>query len=179
MANAQTLNFGLDLLYPNQAQKDVVVNQDLTQIDSLLQLNAIDLGTNTPPGAPSDQDKHIVGLSPTGAWAGKANNLAIWQANGSFWQFYVPQTGWVVFSVAASSLYAWVAGVWTLIAPTIGPGTTLGQIAALAPNLNTIIVGNGTAWTEETGQQFVTNNAAAIGAAASPYALMYALIFGG
>lgn len=174
MANPLTLNFGFALLYPNQAQKDVVVNQDLAQIDSLLQFNAIDLGTNTPPGSPADQDKHIIGTAPTGVWSGHANALAIWQANGSFWQFYAPVAGWVAFNAANQQLYAWSGAAWL---PLASAGT--GQIGALAPNAGSLIVGNGSAWTEETGAQFINNNASTVLAINAPFAAMYALIFGG
>ena len=52
---------------------------------------AIDIGTNTPPGSPTTGDRHVVGTSPTGAWAGQANNVAQW--SGSAWVFTTPTNG--------------------------------------------------------------------------------------
>lgn len=160
-----TTNFGFTLLAPNQAQKDVVVNGDFTQIDSLLQLNVVSIGLNTPPNVTQDQVKYIVGTAPTGVWAGHANALAIWQANGSFWQFYAPQGGWVAYSQATNNLYAYnqTAAAWQLLAANTG-SSFLGEIAAITPSAGTIIEGNGTQW---------------VGVSLPNTAMMFALIFGG
>jgi hypothetical protein len=175
-----TLNFAFPLLYSNQAQKDVVVNVDLTSIDSLIQLNVIDVGTNTPPGSPSDQDKHIVGTSPISAWAGHANAIAIYQANGSFWTFYIPVTGWVAFDVANLSLYAWTGSVWQQ--GTVFANNNIAQLAALASVFNLVTIAN----MPLTPLNLIQVNAAGTSfvevtplAAFTPTAMMLALIFGG
>jgi hypothetical protein len=176
-----TLNFAFPLMYSNQAQKDVVLNTDLVAIDSLIQLNVIDLGTDAPPSSPADQDKHIVGTSPTGAWTGQANAIAIYQANGSFWTFYAPQTGWVAFNVANVSLYSWSGTAWVMLATVVG-GSNLGDLAALASVLNLVDIANlpltpgGMIQVNPAGTHFIEVTPLA---AFTPTAMMLALIFGG
>lgn len=179
MSNPVTLNFQLPLLATNQAQKTVVVNQGLTAIDSLLQLNVLDVGTNTAPSSPSDQDKHIVGTAPTGVWAGQANAVAVYQANGTQWTFYTPKTGWVAYDAGNNTLYAFAGGAWNILAVTFTSGNLgalaglatvqpLVDIAGIAPANNILIQGNGTHFVGATPQQAV-----------GPTAAMYALIYGG
>ncbi|PZP12211.1 MAG: hypothetical protein DI607_09910, partial [Sphingomonas hengshuiensis] len=59
------------------------------------------LGIDAPPGAPAVDDSYVVGATPTGAWAGRANNLATW--TGTAWLFAVPEGGWHVHSIAADA----------------------------------------------------------------------------
>lgn len=49
----------------------------------------------TPPGSQAQGDSYIVAASPTGAWAGKAAQIAIW--DGAAWQFGVPRDGWACY----------------------------------------------------------------------------------
>jgi hypothetical protein len=180
MSNPVTQNFAFQLLYSNQAQKDVVVNTDLVAIDSLMQLNVLDATLNLAPSSPADQEKHIVGPSPTGVWAGQANAIAVYQANGAFWNFYPPQRGWIAFSVATGLLLTWTGTAWLTIGTSISGSTNLGILAGLSsvanlvaiegltPAVGNLIVGNGSTWSTETTAQ-----------ALGPVSAMYALIFGG
>ncbi|ADH91614.1 conserved hypothetical protein [Ancylobacter novellus DSM 506] len=75
------------------------------------------LGANTPPGSPVTNDMYVVGTSPTGAWAGHANNLAQW--TGSAWLFTAADHGMSVVSVATGDLYVWNGTSWlAYVAPT-------------------------------------------------------------
>jgi hypothetical protein len=47
-------------------------------------------GTNTPPGSPVQDDCYIIGSSPTGAWVGSANKVAVY--DGGAWA-YIPTSG--------------------------------------------------------------------------------------
>lgn len=49
---------------------------------------------NDPPGSPADGDRHIVGTSPTGAFAGHANDIASYES--SAWSFATPTHGTTV-----------------------------------------------------------------------------------
>ena len=106
MAN-KTLNFGVTLLDPNQAQKDVTVNEALVTFDSFIQPSVISATVSAPPLSPNDQDKYIVPSGATGAWAGQTNNIAVYQANGSVWTFVVPKAGWLIFNQATGVLLTW------------------------------------------------------------------------
>lgn len=62
---------------------------------------------NVPPGAPVVGDMYALGAAPTGAWAGRAGNLAQW--TGAAWQFTPPGTGWLAYR-AGTGLYVYDAG---------------------------------------------------------------------
>jgi hypothetical protein len=47
--------------------------------------------TNTPPSDPEEEDRYLIGTSPTGAWASNAKSIATW-FNGA-WVFAAPQIG--------------------------------------------------------------------------------------
>lgn len=62
-----------------------------------------EIGTNTPPASPANGDAYVVGTSPTGAWAGKANNIARYSTIAAGWEFYAPKQGWKVFDGSSTS----------------------------------------------------------------------------
>jgi hypothetical protein len=66
----------------------------LRGVDGLAQLQVLDKDLATPPGSPADGDRYIVAASPTGAWSGKAGQVARWTTDGSAWEFYPPKSGW-------------------------------------------------------------------------------------
>ena len=66
--------------------------------------------TNSPPGSPSSGNAYIVGPSPTGAWAGKSGNVAIY-INGA-WDYYVPVAGDTVYDKSAKNNYVYSGTAW-------------------------------------------------------------------
>lgn len=64
----------------------------------------------TPPTTPSAKDRYIVGASPTGAWAGKTNNIVEW--SGSAWLFFVPDVGWTTYVDDEQKIYSWNGTAW-------------------------------------------------------------------
>lgn len=84
------------------------------------------LGSNTPPGSPVTNDMYVVGTAPTGAWAGRANNLAQW--GGTAWLFTAASRGTTVVSAATGELYTWNGTTWVA---QIG-GTALQSLRPLA-----------------------------------------------
>ncbi|PZQ82653.1 MAG: hypothetical protein DI549_10755 [Ancylobacter novellus] len=87
----------------------------------------VSLGTNAPPGAPAESDSYVVGTAPTGAWAGRANNVAVW--GGTAWLFAVPEGGWHAYSAGANALYAFDGAAWL---PTNGVASVVGQTGAVS-----------------------------------------------
>ena len=69
-------------------------------LDTLIQCNVISMALATPPGSPADGATYIVATSPTGAWAGKAANLARWSAVVGAWEFFSPKEGWEAYCLA-------------------------------------------------------------------------------
>ncbi len=76
------------------------------------------LGSNTPPGSPVTNDMYVVGTSPSGAWAGHANNLAQW--TGSAWLFTAPDHGITVVSAATGIVSIWNGTAWTTFQTALG-----------------------------------------------------------
>lgn len=68
---------------------EVLVNEMLARIISTLG-KVLSEGDNTPPGSPVDFDAYILGASPTGAWSGQANKIAIYLSG---WKFLSPKEG--------------------------------------------------------------------------------------
>ena len=93
---ATTPNLSLTLLEASQSQKEVTVNEALFRIDSVLNNGIIDRDLNAPPASPVEGATYIVAASPTGAWAGKANQIAYFQ---QIWRFIVPKTGLTVWVI--------------------------------------------------------------------------------
>jgi hypothetical protein len=98
---ANTLHIGLTLVEQVQAQKEVIINQALMRMDALLNTGATSRVLDAPPGSPLAGDLYIVGNSPSGAWLGKALQIAYFE---QLWRFIVPRAGmtlWVVGDLQA------------------------------------------------------------------------------
>ena len=102
--------YALPLLQTAQAQKEVTHNEALTSIDALLHL-AVETGTMAvPPVAPVGGTGWIVGASSTGAWAGKAGQVAFWTEGG--WRFTVPRQGCVAWLRDVQHFAVFTAAGW-------------------------------------------------------------------
>ena len=67
---------GIPYISSQQSQPDVTHNQAVSLLQIMLAGGAITIGDNTPPGSPEEGDVYVVGESPTGLWAGRANTIA-------------------------------------------------------------------------------------------------------
>lgn len=85
---------GLEYLQ-NGAANQVLSNLTFATLNQVVQLSIVDKDLATPPGSPADEAAYIVAASPTGAWAGKATQIAWWSAAAGAWNFIVPRAGWV------------------------------------------------------------------------------------
>lgn len=108
---ADTPILGLPLLAGDQAQKHVTMNQSLTALDDLVHLKVLDRTRTSPPGSPAESDGHIIAAGPTGAWSGKAGQIAVW--HGGAWTYYVPSEGWRCWIVAEGITSIFVGTVWS------------------------------------------------------------------
>lgn len=131
-----TPKLGVGLLATNTAQKEVVVNEALVTFDALISRSALSR-TNTPPGSPSAGDTYIVGTAPTGAWSGKANNIAFF-FNG--WRFIAPTQKMRFFVENVAQFWEYTAPNWAAVAA--GTPTTLDDLANVggaAPSNNDVL----------------------------------------
>ncbi|TZG29275.1 DUF2793 domain-containing protein [Sphingomonas montanisoli] len=121
--------FGFPFLLASQAQKEVLHNEALQDVDMLLHPVVQAVGTNTPPAGPANGQCWIVGDAATGAWAGHGGELACRSAGG--WRFVAPQPGMAVWSVA-DAVWAyrvdtdWVVGEFPAAKVVIGGNPVLG-----------------------------------------------------
>ena len=79
-----TPDLGIPELAQSQANPDITHNEALVLIQALLN-GALSIGDTAPPGSPAEGDIYVLGASPTGAWAGRGNCIAIYW--GGAWRF--------------------------------------------------------------------------------------------
>lgn len=88
--------------------------------------------TNDPPTTPVDDEVYIVGTTPTGAFVGHANELAVW--SGTAWTFAAPQAKEAHLVEDQAAVYAWnsTTRLWAKVAQgttaSTGDGMPVGAI---------------------------------------------------
>lgn len=97
-----TPNASLPELVASQAQPHLTINEAFRILDALTQVSCI-AQQDAPPGSPVDGDRYLVGNTPSGAWVGHEQDIAMYI--GSSWQFRVPQEGWLVYLRSAGAIY--------------------------------------------------------------------------
>lgn len=129
--------YGAELLEEGTTQAELILNEWLARIQAGT-VRVVSRGDNTPPGSPVNFDAYILGGSPTGAWSGQANKIAVY-VDG--WKFFSPVEGHRVrvmddnYSVIYTGS-AWVSestnGFQTLVdGANIDWDTSLGRSAAV------------------------------------------------
>jgi hypothetical protein len=114
-------NLAMPYLETGQSQKEVTHNEALNLLDALTQGAVVNATTTAPPGSPTDGQAWIVAAGATGAWAGKAGQIAAWFSG---WRFLVPKEGWRVWDKALDVAWthngtAWVVSPAAQV-PTLG-----------------------------------------------------------
>lgn len=81
---------------------------------------------DTPPIAPSHQQRWLIGANPTGAFSGKTGQIAEWVATPpgappvNAWNFEAPTDGAILIDIAAATLLRWSGTVWAAF-DVVGP----------------------------------------------------------
>ena len=125
-----TAKLALELLAAAAANQ-TLANTTFAQLNQLVQAGAVDKDLATPPGSPANEALYIVAGSPTGAWSGKAGQLAYWLTSTNAWQFIVPREGFLVHVNDEDDYYKYDGAAWAVFSPGGGltnPMTTLGDI---------------------------------------------------
>ena len=112
MTEMHTPRWALPLLQPGQAQKEMTVNETVARLDCLVQGAAVAAAVNTPPADPDPGDCWIVGSTPTGGWAGHAEEVAEWTSSG--WLFVQPRDGTQLWLGATQGIARFADGAWHL-----------------------------------------------------------------
>lgn len=100
----------LPLMQASQAQKHVTHNEALMRLDLLVQLTVENRALITPPASPAEADRHIVAAGATGAWAGQAGKIALWQDGA--WQFIAAVAGWQAWVLDEQALVVFNGSAW-------------------------------------------------------------------
>lgn len=103
-------NLGMPFIEGPEAEYYVTHNEALRVLDTLVQLAVLTRSLSAPPAAPAEGERWIIGPSPTGAWSGRANQVAAWQDGA--WQFSVPKAGWLAYAIDEGTLIGWNGSAW-------------------------------------------------------------------
>ena len=105
-----TQNLALPFIEASQAQKHVTHNEALRILDAAIHIGVLDVTRTVPPTSPAEGDRHIVGASATGAWAGADDQIATWEDGA--WRFLSPNIGWCAWSSDDEILFVWDGALW-------------------------------------------------------------------
>ena len=120
----------LPLLMPQQASKHITHNEALMGLDVLVQPVVASRTLGTPPETPLAGEAFIVGSSASGAWAGHASEIALFQNGG--WVFHDPAEGWQAYVVDSAEFTVFQGGVWMALAGNGPTGVPMLGINAAA-----------------------------------------------
>ena len=112
MSTDSTPRFGLSLLQPGQAQKELYHNEALALIDLAMHASVEGVGLTTPPSAPIPGACWIVGAGAEGDWAGADDHLAGWTDGG--WRFLAPRIGMTAWSAADGQIARFAGDFWVI-----------------------------------------------------------------
>lgn len=101
----QTYNYNIDLMLPNGANKDIIFNEAISKIDSLLNVAVIGFIDKTPEELPLDT-KYII-------TKGKDSNKICYAVNNpKNIHLLFPKSGMFVFVLKAQSFYIFMNNEW-------------------------------------------------------------------
>lgn len=141
---SNTVNNGIPFVPENTIDPAAGLNESLLTVDALLQLAVVSVGDNAPPGSPANGARYIVGTAPTGAWAGRANQVA--QFLGGAWRFYA---ACYALNTADGLVYVRQGATWR-VSPAEWTAETVGQAEAEAGTATTR-----RAWTAQRVRQAI------------------------
>lgn len=170
---SDTTHLGLPLLAAAQAQKHVTHNEALQVLDALVHLTVKDRTLTAPPGSPAEGDRHIVGASPTGAWAGHAGRIAAFLSGG--WVIVPPRRGFVALDESDNRLLVHDGAAWQHLAsamrfqdvPMIGINATADATNRIVVRSEAVLFSNVESWAGGNGDVRFTVNKETSGDSAS------------
>ncbi|WEX10236.1 DUF2793 domain-containing protein [Chelativorans sp. AA-79] len=109
----ETPNLNLPYIMPSQAQKHVTHNEAIRALDALVQIGVLGRGVQSPPDAPAEGARYIVGDAPAEGWEGQAGRIAAFQDGA--WAFYAPRAGWLAYVASESLLVVHDGAEWQAV----------------------------------------------------------------
>ncbi|MFN3595462.1 MAG: DUF2793 domain-containing protein [Thiobacillaceae bacterium] len=90
------------------------MDANLKRLGAIVGLSVKDRDLTTPPASPAEGERYIIPASATGAWAGKADQIAV-RIDGT-WEYHAPQIGWLAYiedeaKLAVFKPTGWSAGI--------------------------------------------------------------------
>lgn len=114
-ATSQWKNVTPDYLSPTNGYTKTEVDGKLAAITTgMVHSQSVEAIRNDPPTSPATLSTYIAGTAPTGAWAGRANQLATW--SGTAWTFEAPQSGESHLVEDVSETWHWTGTAWVKVA---------------------------------------------------------------
>lgn len=111
-----TPNLGLPQVPEQVVDISVAYNAAMKLIDMLTQMSVIDTLTAPPTTVAGDIGKRwLIGLSATGVWAGKDNQIALC-VGANLWSYYTKDQVPYFWHAVAKKLYHWDTSSWTMAA---------------------------------------------------------------
>lgn len=87
------------------------MDANLKRLGAVVGLSVKDRDLATPPASPLDGERYLIPTGATGAWAGRAGQIAV-RISGA-WEFYVPRVGWLCFIEDEAVLSVYKAAGWS------------------------------------------------------------------
>ena len=158
---------GLPYLQPAQAQKHVTHNEALRILDAVTQLSVAEPPRASPPAAPQEGARYIVGADAGAAWAGQDQAVAVF-VDGT-WQFFSPGTGWRADIAGTGATLRFDGSTW-LSVTDLDTLTELGVNASADSTNRLAVAGPATLLSHEgAGHQLKLNKNAATDTASLLY----------
>lgn len=133
-----TPRLSLPLIAAGQAQKHVTHNDALTRLDALVHLSVESRTQGTPPAVPTELSAYIVPPDGTGAFAGRADQIALFEDGG--WTFLEPRAGWQAWVADEAEHNLWTGTEWRRDSPLSSLGAESWGVNATADATNRLAV---------------------------------------
>ncbi|UZF94163.1 DUF2793 domain-containing protein [Bosea sp. NBC_00550] len=133
-----TPRLSLPLLAAGQAQKHVTHNDALMRLDALIHLVVDSRTQAAPPASPTELSAYIVPPGGTGAFAGRADQVALFEDGG--WTFLTPRSGWQAWVADEEEHNLWAGTEWRRASPLSGLGAERWGVNATADTTNRLAV---------------------------------------
>lgn len=120
---------GLPLLAAGQAQKEFFLNEALILLDAL-HPRMVKASQPAPPASPAESDCFRVTAGASGAWADRADSIAVLIAGD--WHFIAPVQGMTLFDATSDQLLVFRSGWKHATGPAAPVGGSVIDIEARA-----------------------------------------------